>query len=133
MFNYTFLITIICVTVFNKSLVKLWGILDLVQFFYFLKFIDYPMPRIIYSSLEHYSTITLQEKFGFFDKYTTPEMLSRYRLEGQFHKQGISSFFILQMEAIIYIFMSSVLTYGTLTIAKLCMVTQKAAGETGKP
>ena len=37
------------------------------------------------------------------------------------------------MEAIIYIFMSSVLTYGALTIAKLCMVRQSSVPEAGKP
>ena len=45
--------------VLSKSLKHLWGTLDGIQLFYFLKYINYRWPKIIQDSLKHYSLITL--------------------------------------------------------------------------
>jgi len=53
------IVSLVIGLVFNKSLVKLWNMLNSIQYFYFIKFINYQWPSIIYSSLEYYSLITL--------------------------------------------------------------------------
>ena len=53
------IVTIIVGIAFNKSLTQLWNMLNSIQFFYYIKFINYSWPWIIYSSLEYYSLVTL--------------------------------------------------------------------------
>ena len=56
--SFLIIVKIIGIFALNKSLVQLWGMLDGIQFFFYLKYINYPMPEIIYNSLEHYSIIS---------------------------------------------------------------------------
>ncbi len=52
-------VMIVSAVVFDKSMSKLWNMLNSIQFFYYIKFINYSWPWIIYSSLEYYSLVTL--------------------------------------------------------------------------
>ena len=51
------IVTIVIGVVFNKSMTKLWNMLNSIQFFYYIKFINYSWPWIIYSSLDYYSLV----------------------------------------------------------------------------
>lgn len=53
------IVTILGGIVFNKSLVQLWNMLTSIQYFYFIKYINYSWPWMIMKSIEHYSLITL--------------------------------------------------------------------------
>ena len=59
------ILTIVIGVVFNKSLNKLWSMLNSIQYFYFIKFINYSWPWIIYNSLNYYSLVTLQKEPGY--------------------------------------------------------------------
>ena len=51
------IVMIVTGIVFNKSLTQLWNMLNSIQFFYYIKFINYSWPWIIYSSLDYYSLV----------------------------------------------------------------------------
>jgi len=53
------IVTILTGVVFNKSLAQLWNMLTSIQYFYFIKYINYSWPWMIKSSIEHYSLVTL--------------------------------------------------------------------------
>ena len=57
--------TILIGVVFDKSLVSLWNMLTSIQYFYYIKFVNYSWPWMIYSTLEHYSLLTLQKEPGY--------------------------------------------------------------------
>ena len=53
------IVTIVSGIALNKSLKELWNMIDTIQYFHNLKYINYPWPSIIYDSIGYYSVVTL--------------------------------------------------------------------------
>lgn len=54
-----------------------------------------------------------------------PDLLKKYELDGMFRKQGTHSFFLINIEPIIYLLTTSLITYGVLTLLKSRMLKGK--------
>jgi len=55
--------------------------IDSIQFFYYISFVNYKFPWMIYSSLEHYALITLQKEPGYIRRWMGPESLKKFELD----------------------------------------------------
>ena len=71
---------------------------------------------MIYSSLDYYSLITLQQQPGIVSNYLSQETLEKYRLGGIFDRQGINGLLLLNLEATLLIFVISFLTYAVISV-----------------
>ena len=80
---------------------------------------------MIYSSLEHYALITLQKEPGYIRRWMGPESLKKFELDQQFRRRGIQGFFLLNMEATLYLFGVSVIIHLVMTLLRKSLVPRK--------
>ena len=90
--------------------------IDTIQYFHNLKYINYPWASIIYDSIGYYSVVTLQSEPGFIRKLVDKDTLKKYELDGIFRKQGTHAFFLINIEPIIYLLVTSLITFAVLTL-----------------
>jgi len=55
--------------------------------------------------------------------------LDRYKMEGVYSSNGVHGFFLLNIEATLYLLLLSIITHGVISLVKVCMVKAKTKEE----
>ena len=100
--------------------------LSSIQFFYYIKFVNYPWPSIISKSLDYYSLITLQEEPGYVRDMISTKDLEKYQVKGgAFGDNGVSSFLLINIEATAALFLTGLAVFLVLTVVKMILLSRK--------